>query len=305
MLGIVAALAAVAYLLTPLGASGPEGMPVGFRLNIRYLAPGLVLALTLLSIPPPFARGREQQWRLGTLSVLVLLIVVSAGALGAIDTDRIPGTLILAIAVVALPLAAVALSRRGAAPVPLAAGAAAAVIALVVAGRLAQEDYLKQRYLSSAPHYPTAEQPAVELGQGLGAAYDWAQGVHDQRIALSGTMGALFQYGLWGPDSSNDVRYLGQRGDRGSFDEIPECPEWIAALNDSDYDYVVTTPTYHQDDPAKDVVPPQRDWIAAAVNVERVAGAGFVDVWRVTGPLDPAACAASVPAPAPSSVAAG
>ena len=42
MLGVVAVLAAIAYLLTPLGASGPEGMPVGFRLNIRYLAPGLV-----------------------------------------------------------------------------------------------------------------------------------------------------------------------------------------------------------------------------------------------------------------------
>ena len=36
----VALLSAIAYLLTPLGASGPEGMPVGFRLNIRYLAPG-------------------------------------------------------------------------------------------------------------------------------------------------------------------------------------------------------------------------------------------------------------------------
>ena len=53
MLGAVALIAAIAYLLTPLGASGPEGMPVGFRLNIRYLAPGLVLALTLLAIPPP------------------------------------------------------------------------------------------------------------------------------------------------------------------------------------------------------------------------------------------------------------
>ena len=58
MLGAVALLAAIAYLLTPLGASGPEGTPVGFRLNIRYLAPGLILALTLLAIPPFTHRPR-------------------------------------------------------------------------------------------------------------------------------------------------------------------------------------------------------------------------------------------------------
>ena len=36
--------------------------------------------------------------------------------------------------------------------------------------------------------------------------------------------GALFQYGLWGRDSSNEVRYLGERGDRGAFDEIAAAP---------------------------------------------------------------------------------
>ena len=55
-----ALVAAVAYLLTPLGASGPEGSPVGFRLNIRYLAPGLALALVLAAIPPAgAARGQQ------------------------------------------------------------------------------------------------------------------------------------------------------------------------------------------------------------------------------------------------------
>jgi hypothetical protein len=36
----------------------------------------------------------------------------------------------------------------------------------------------------------------------------------------------------------------------------------------------------------------QRDWISRAGSVQRVAGAGLVDVWRITGPLDPNACAA-------------
>jgi hypothetical protein len=306
MLGAVALLSAVAYLLTPLGASGPEGMPVGFRLNIRYLAPGLILALTLLAIPP-FASDREvwrlggiqRLWRLGTFALFAVLVVVSAGAIGAIDTDRIPGTAVIALALVAVPLGLVFLSRRGLAPVPLAGIGAVALIALAVGGRFVQDHYLDERYSSTAPDYPKTEQPAVELGQGLGAAYDWARGTHDLKIALSGTMGALFQYGLWGGDSNNDVRYVGERGPRGSFNEISQCPEWIAALNDGGYNYVITTPTYHQDDPAADTAPVQRDWISRAGNVQRVAGANLVDVWKVTGPLDPLACAAPAGGAAP------
>jgi hypothetical protein len=303
MLAVVAILAAVAYLLTPLGASGPEGMPIGFRLNIRYLAPGLILALTLLAVPPRFAGEqrvwrfgtRARLWQLGTLTVFAILVIVSAGAIGAIDTGRIPGTAALALAVVALPLLLVLLSRRALAPVPLAGIGLAALIALAVFGRMAQTHYLDERYSSTAPDYPKTEQPAIELGQGLDAAYDWANGTRNLRIALSGTMGALFQYPLWGGDSSNSVTYIGQHGPRGSFDEIPECPEWIGALNDGDYDYVVTTPTFHQDDPAADKAPIQRTWISRAGNVQRVAGAGLVDVWKITGPLAPEACAAPTP----------
>ncbi len=300
MLGVVAILAAIAYLLTPLGASGPQGAPIGFRLNIRYLAPGLILALTLLAIPPRFA-GEQRVWRLGTrarlwqlgaLTAFAVLVIVSAGAIGAIDTGRIPGSAALALAIVALPLLLVLLSRRGLAPVPLAGIGLAALIVLAVFGRIAQTHYLDERYSSAAPDYPKTEQPAIELDQGLGAAYDWANGTRNLRIALAGTMGAMFQYPLWGGDSSNSVTYIGQHGSRGSFDEIPECPEWIGALNDGDFDYVVTTPTFHQDDPAADTAPVQRDWISRAGNVQRVAGAGLVDVWKITGPLEPEACVA-------------
>jgi hypothetical protein len=303
MLAVVALLAAIAYLLTPLGASGPDGHPIGFRLNIRYLAPGLVLALTLLAIPPPFLEGRrawrlgnaQRLWRFATLGLFAILTVVSAGAIGAIDTGRIPGTAALALAVVAVPVGLLFLSRRGLQPIPLVGIGVAALIALAVFGRFAQDDYLKERYSSTATDYPTTEHPGAELAQGMGTAYDWARGTRNQKIALSGTLGGLFQYGLWGEDSSNDVRYIGQKGPRGSFNEIPECPEWIAALNDGDFDYVVTTPTYHQDDPAADTAPVQKDWISRAGNVQHVAGSGLVDVWRVTGLLDPLACVPNLP----------
>ena len=293
MVAAVAALAAIAYLLTPLGASGEEGAPVGFRLNIRYLAPGLALALLLIPIAATRLPGRQAIWRWVTLALFVALTVVSSSAVEEIDTDRIPGTALLALAVIGLPLALCLLFRRGVPRGALLAAGAVAFVGLAVAGRFAQEDYLELRYSSAAPDYPRSEQPAIELGQGLGAAYDWARGIRNQDIALSGTTGALFGYGLWGEDASNSVRYLGERGDRGSFREITECPEWVAAINqDGNFDFVVTTPEYHQDDPEAATVPRERAWIDAEPTAQRVAGAGLVDVWQLAGPLDPATCAA-------------
>jgi hypothetical protein len=161
-----------------------------------------------------------------------------------------------------------------------------------VLGRGTQEDYLEQRYSTTAPDYPRAEHPSIELGHGLGAAYEWARDTSGVRIGLSGAEGALFQYGLWGGDSSNEVRFLGRRGDRGSFEAIAECPEYVAAINNGDFDYIVTTPGYDQDDPEAATVPVERAWLAAAgARAERIAGGELVDVWSLDGPLDPAICA--------------
>jgi hypothetical protein len=294
MLAAVAALAAVAYLLTPLGASGEEGAPVGFRLNIRYLAPGLALALLLIPIAATRLPGPQALWRWVTLALFAALTVISSGAVEELDTDRTAGTVLLALAVIGLPLALYLLSRRGVRRGALLAAGAAAIVGLAVIGRFAQEDYLDLRYSSAAPDYPRTEQPAIELGQGLGAAYDWARVTSNQRIALSGTTGALFGYGLWGLDASNPITYLGEHGDRGSFREITECPEFIAAINHGGFDYVVTTPEYHQDDPEAATEPRERAWMEAEPAARRVAGAALVDVWRLRGPLDPATCGAVV-----------
>jgi hypothetical protein len=227
------------------------------------------------------------------------LTLVSSGAVDQIDTDRLAGSILLALVVVEVPVALFLLARGGVPREILAGVGAVILIALAFAGRLGQEDYLDLRYSSAAPDYPRDEQPAIELGQGLGAAYDWARDIRNQQIALSGTTGALFQYGLWGLDSSNDVRYLGERGGRGSFHEIAECPEWIAAVNEREYDFVVTTPAYDQDNPQGATSPVERTWIAAEPGVNRVAGAGLVDVWELTRPVDPSACARVVPSPPP------
>lgn len=288
MLAAVALFAAIAYLLTPLGASGPEGAPVGFRLNIRYLAPGLALGLVLAAIAPSLAGKRALGFRYLAFALFAVLAIVSAEAFDQIDGES--GSFLLAAAVIALPPALVLLARRGVPRVAVALVAVAALAGLALAGRPVQDEYLDLRYSDVAPDYPTTEQPSIELGQGLGAAYQWARGTTNSEIGLVGTTGALFQYGLWGPDSSNAVTYLGERGDRGAFHEIDECPEFLAAVNEGNYDYVVTTPEYDQDNPTSAEVPIQSAWLAAAPNATRVAGEDLVDVWGLNGPLEPGTC---------------
>jgi len=316
MLAAVVALSAIAYLLTPLGASGPEGAPVGFRLNIRYLAPALALGLVLAAIPPPLLKREwERWWRLGAVSLFAVLIAVGAlaaeGGQVLVDTDRVPGSLLLAVSIVALPAALVLLARRGVSRQALATIALLPLLGLLALGKFAREDYLDLRYSTAAPGFPVAEQPALELAQGLGPAYEWARDVEDSKVALSGTTGALFQYGLWGRESSNEVTFIGRREERAAFNEYSECPDWIAALNDGGYDYLVTTPAYDQDNPGAATQPVEFLWISGAAEASRItrpptelpiespdpgySGPPLVDVWELNGPIDPATCAGVPP----------
>lgn len=50
--GLVALATALAWLVAPTSASGPEGAPRGFESGLRYLAPALVLGLALLPATP-------------------------------------------------------------------------------------------------------------------------------------------------------------------------------------------------------------------------------------------------------------
>jgi hypothetical protein len=50
--GLVGLATALAWLVAPTSASGPDGMPRGFESGLRYLAPALVLGLALLPAAP-------------------------------------------------------------------------------------------------------------------------------------------------------------------------------------------------------------------------------------------------------------
>jgi len=55
---LVGLASALAWLIAPTSASGPEGMPRGFESGLRYLAPALILGLALL--PTAFSQALER-----------------------------------------------------------------------------------------------------------------------------------------------------------------------------------------------------------------------------------------------------
>jgi hypothetical protein len=92
--GLVGFATAVAWLIAPTSASGPEGMPRGFESGLRYLAPALVLGLALLPTAPHIrgwlsfgadsasklnrTRGSGSRWGLAA-GIAALLIAIAAG----------------------------------------------------------------------------------------------------------------------------------------------------------------------------------------------------------------------------------
>ncbi|MGE5407606.1 MAG: hypothetical protein ACM3NV_03245 [Syntrophothermus sp.] len=123
--GTVGLACALAWLVAPTSASGPEGAPRGFESGLRYLAPALVLGLALLPIALP-ARLRE-------------------AGLGRPSNGRIlkaPSQL------------ARRLSGRGA---PQAALAGLALLLAIAVGYPVQRHYLRDRYAN-----PTFSSPGLD-----------------------------------------------------------------------------------------------------------------------------------------------
>ena len=64
--GCVALFSLAAYLITPETAAGPNGDPLGFAFNLRYLAPALALALAVAPLAPALrervARSGRAWW---------------------------------------------------------------------------------------------------------------------------------------------------------------------------------------------------------------------------------------------------
>jgi hypothetical protein len=100
--GLVGLASALAWLVAPTSASGPDGMPRGFESGLRYLAPSLILGLALLPavlpmrlrvagtghppsgriLKPPSQLARRLSERRMPRAGLVVGVVIAAAALG-------------------------------------------------------------------------------------------------------------------------------------------------------------------------------------------------------------------------------
>lgn len=272
MLAAVAAVSAVAYVFTPLTASGNEGAPVGFVWNLRYLAPAVALGLALLPLAPALA-GRRSRGLI--LAALAIAVVASDDALGRL----LEGGRVWIAAALALLTGWAALRwlrRRDLGRPALAAILAALAVAALAAGWSEQRRYLDHRY-----------RDVVGFAHATGAIA-WAQDVRDSRVAVGGRRGVFYQYGLYGPDASNWVQWVGREGPHGAYLPIRSCERWRSAINDGDYAYVVTTP-----DLIGQTFSRTGAWTRSDPAAEELERDGPVSVFRLRGRLDPAACGRS------------
>ena len=294
-MGMVALFGLLAYVFTPLSAAGAEGAPVGFSINIRYAIPALLAGLTLLPVVVPRKRastfpssrdrtrgqGATSQW-LALVALLLILVVTNRADAVLRDPDRLFGWLV-ALLFVLIPAGLLLAWRRGASPGAIVTGFAALALAVAAIGYPLQRHYLDDRFANRDPETSIP-------GMRLDSAYRWARGVSDARIGLAGTTAGFLQYGFYGTDLSNRVRYLGVEGPHGAFNAIPSCREFRAAVNAAGLDYLITAPFLNFIEPGEPVPSPEAAWLRGEPAVASIESRGPVTVWRVRGRLDPAAC---------------
>jgi hypothetical protein len=248
--GLVGLATALAWLVAPTSASGPDGMPRGFESGLRYLAPALVLGLALLPAAPPV---RDRLASLAAARTPWLSFVTHRAtkdnhpAVGVTKDNHTPG-------------------RWGVAALVL------VVLAAVAVGYPVERHYLANRY--EDPSFTTP---------GLNAAFAWARDVSGARIATTSTR----QYPLFGSDLSNRVQYIGEKTAHGGFEAPPGCHEFIRLVNEGDYDYLVAS--RDRLEAGKPPYAPQARW-AEAAGAEAVVRKPPTVVFRLDGPLDPATC---------------
>jgi hypothetical protein len=280
--GALTIVAAIAYLFTPLTAAGPEGHPLAFGINLRYLIPGFALGLALL---PLERRITPKRWRIPLLvGGLIALFLTShysdANVAWTGDFASIPWAIVIGLVLVGAPVGLALLARRGA----LLAGVAGAVLALAIAaaGWAKQDRYFDHRY-----------DRAEDFGFQLDDAVRWAKPTSGLRIGVAGTSGAYNQYGFYGDDLDNYVQYVGRHLPEADFQSIESCPAFRRAVNDGNFDYLVTTPELDLNEPSRASPSPERGWVQKDPAVQEIVHSGRVSVFRITGELAPNGCGKS------------
>jgi hypothetical protein len=289
ILQVIAAAAlatAFVYVFTPLTAAGQEGSPTGFFTNTRYLVPGLVLAMTLLPIARPLRAPDRRAWQ-------TLLFLSGVYAITVLTTPRwypgfIVGTVFLTLCLVWAPGGlGLARSRRQVTRATVALVGAGLVLMAVVLGRAQEVQY--------AEHHYTKSTLFLQEG-GPQKAYDFARRQHDKRIGIVGSSEIIFgQFGFYGADLSNRVKYIGVPGPHGTYRLATTCSQFRRQINAGDYDYLIMS-QYTQDSPEAEYWYPIYAWVKNDPALKLVVAEPEIVpqpdyVFKVEGKLDPAGCA--------------
>lgn len=284
LVGLVALGMIVGYVVTPHNL-GPEGAPIYFGTNFRYVAPALAVALALL----PTAGGPASR-RVVWLALIGAMVAVGVTQLDATlwssgigepfgtsveGPARVAG-LVLGLTVVGIGVlglrAAPEVSNFGA-RTSVRAMAAVVGVFLIVAAAAIQTWYLQGRY---AGHRPYAELifPAT--------SYAWAQNIRDARIAY---VGGGFVYPFVGPDVSNHVEFLVEPSDEGEPKPIRKCEALFRRLNRGRFDYLVAAPNFLNLQEGVEV-----GWLRRSPASDEVVTARTGKVFAINGVLDEADC---------------
>lgn len=282
--GAVAIAGGFAYLFTPLTAAGPEGDPLAFGINLRYLVPAFALGLALVPLEPRLTPPRARlPLLIGGIAALLLVSLYSDSAyIWDEPFASKPWAALIGIVLIGAPVGLALLARVR--PLVAAGAAAALLVAVAAVGWERQDDYFAHRY--TRPD---------DFRFDLGEAFAWAKETSGERIAVAGTSGAYNQYGLYGDRLENYVQYVGQKGPGGDFSRIKSCPDFREALNDGDYDYLVTTPDLDLNNPVRARTSPERGWIQDDPAVEQVLLVGRVAVFRLNDEVAAGGCANPAP----------
>jgi hypothetical protein len=290
LLAITGIVAGVAYVFTPLTASGGLGEPTGFDANLRYVGPALIIALVLLPLVPDM-RHRPWPWVLiGVFGVYVLQGAFLANDwLGLTipnswDYGHHDESLEMALLVIGVPALLVFALRTQLPRWPLIAFGAGALVLAVVLGNTQREEYLEDRYEAAV---------APPLTTGFRSTPQWkpiqqfGKDTTDARIGVVGRASAFGQYFFYGDDLSNHVQYLGQELARGTFRQIANCALLRRVINEGHYDYVIVTPRIRREE----MKPPESLWVGADRATDVLVASDPARIFELNGKLDPEACA--------------
>src|SRR3954447_21892126 len=196
-------VAGIAYIFTPLTASGQPYDVSGFDANLRYVSPVLMVGFLLLPLIPWFRHGRRPLILIGLFAILLIQGTMDKSSW---EFHHHLASVGLAFLIVGVPALLVAGFRARLSPILLVAFGLVMAITAVALGRVRENYYLDHRYV-------TASRPP--LGGGFRATpewqplQDWGRETKDQRIGVVGRASAFGQYFFYGTDLSNHVQYVG------------------------------------------------------------------------------------------------